>query len=129
MEEKKEPRKLSMTSTKQEMLKAYNTLVKELEAKQESELKPEKKIEEKKSREAIQVSLPMRSSELQTISPDSGERPLNNAPSVSFPRSCVIPTQAGIQRFLKRMDSLFHGNDKLPGLERNSKVLYGLGAE
>jgi len=56
MEEKKEPRKLSMTSTKQEMLKAYNTLVKELEAKQESELKPEKKIEEKKSREAVQVA-------------------------------------------------------------------------
>ena len=56
MEEKKEPRKLSMTSTKQEMLKAYNTLVKELEAKQESELKPEKKIEEKKSREAIQIA-------------------------------------------------------------------------
>jgi len=42
---------------------------------------------------------------------------------------CVIPAQAGIQKFLKRMDSLFHGNDKLPGFERNSKVLYGLGAE
>ena len=98
MEEKKEPRKLSMTSTKQEMLKAYNTLVKELEAKQESELKPEKKIEEKKSREAIQVSLPMRSSELQTISPDSGERPLNHAYSVLFSQRCVIPTQAGIQK-------------------------------
>ena len=56
MEEKKEPRKLSMTSTKQEMLKAYNTLLKELEARQEGELKPEKKIEEKKSREAVLVA-------------------------------------------------------------------------
>jgi len=56
MEEKKEPRKLTLTSTKQEMLKAYNALLKELEAREESELKPEKKIEEKKSREAVQVA-------------------------------------------------------------------------
>lgn len=56
MEDKKEPRKLTLTSTKQEMLKAYNALLKELEARQESELKPEKKIEEKKSREAVHVA-------------------------------------------------------------------------
>jgi len=56
MEEKKEPKKLTMTSTKQEMLHAYNTVVKELETRQEGELKPEKKIEEKKNREAVQVA-------------------------------------------------------------------------
>ena len=56
MEGKKEPRKLTLTSTKQEMLQAYNTLLKELEARQEGELKPEKKIEEKKNREAVQVA-------------------------------------------------------------------------
>ena len=38
------------------MLQAYNTLLKELEARQEGELKPEKKIEEKKNREAVQVA-------------------------------------------------------------------------
>jgi len=56
MEGKKDSKKLTLTSTKQEMLQAYNTLVKELEASQEGELKPEKKIEEKKNREAVQVA-------------------------------------------------------------------------
>ncbi|MEI7671714.1 MAG: hypothetical protein WCK00_06340 [Deltaproteobacteria bacterium] len=56
MEGKKDSKKLALTSTKQEMLQAYNSLVKELEAKQEGELKPEKKIEEKKNREAVQVA-------------------------------------------------------------------------
>lgn len=56
MEGKKETRKLTLTSTKQEMLQAYNTLLKELETKREGELKPEKKIEEKKNREAVEVA-------------------------------------------------------------------------
>lgn len=56
MEGKKDPRKLSLTNTKQEMLQAYNALVKELETKQEGELKPEKKIEEKKNQAAVQVA-------------------------------------------------------------------------
>jgi len=56
MERKKEPRKIAITNTKQEMLQAYNTLLKELETGQEGELKPEKKIEEKKSREAVQLA-------------------------------------------------------------------------
>lgn len=56
MEGKKESKKLTLTSTKQEMLQAYNALVKELETRQEGELKPEKKIEEKKNREAVQVA-------------------------------------------------------------------------
>lgn len=56
MEGKKDSKKLTLTSTKQEMLQAYNSLLKELEARQEGELKPEKKIEEKKNREAVQVA-------------------------------------------------------------------------
>jgi hypothetical protein len=56
MDGKKEHRKLTLTSTKQEMLQAYNALLKELDARQEGELKPEKKIEEKKNREAVQVA-------------------------------------------------------------------------
>lgn len=56
MEGKKDSKKLTLTSTKQEMLQAYNTLLKELEARQEGELKPEKKIEEKKTKEAVQVA-------------------------------------------------------------------------
>jgi len=42
-----------LTSTKQEMLQAYNALLKELEARQQGELRPEKRAEEKKSREAV----------------------------------------------------------------------------
>jgi hypothetical protein len=56
MDEKKEQKKLAMTNTKQEMIHAYNTLLKELEEKQTGELKPEKKIEEKKTKEAVQVA-------------------------------------------------------------------------
>ena len=57
MEEKKfQPKKLSLSSTKQEMLEAYNTVLKQLEAQREAELKPEKKLEEKKAKEVIQVA-------------------------------------------------------------------------
>ncbi len=57
MEEKKfQPKKLSLSSTKQEMLEAYNAVLKQLEAQREAELKPEKKLEEKKAKEVIQVA-------------------------------------------------------------------------
>jgi hypothetical protein len=56
MDDKKEIKKPSMTSTKQEMLEAYNQLQKQLQEKQAGELKPEKRIEEKKVKEAVQVA-------------------------------------------------------------------------
>ena len=56
MDEKKEQKKLAMTNTKQEMIHAYNTLLKQLEEKQAGELKPEKKIEEKKTKEAVGIA-------------------------------------------------------------------------
>ena len=56
MDEKKEQKKLAMTNTKQEMIQAYNALLKQLEEKQAGELKPEKKIEEKKIKEAVGVA-------------------------------------------------------------------------
>ncbi len=57
MEEKKfQPKKLTSSSTKQEMLEAYNAVVKQLEVQKEVELKPEKKLEEKKAKEVIQVA-------------------------------------------------------------------------
>jgi hypothetical protein len=57
MEEKKfQPKKLSVSNTKQEMLEAYNAALKQLEAQREAELKPEKRLEEKKAKEVIQVS-------------------------------------------------------------------------
>jgi len=57
MEEKKfQPKKLSLSSTKQEMLEAYNAVLKQLEAQREAELKPEKRLEEKKAKEVIHVA-------------------------------------------------------------------------
>jgi len=57
MEEKKfQPKKLSVSNTKQEMLEAYHAILKQLEAQKEVEVKPEKRLEEKKSKEVIQVA-------------------------------------------------------------------------
>ena len=54
---KPETKKLSMTSTKQEMLDAYHAVLKQMQEKDEADLKPEKKLEEKKQKEAVQVAL------------------------------------------------------------------------
>jgi hypothetical protein len=57
MDEKKAPaKKLSMTSTKQEMMDAYQQVLKLLEEKREAELRPEKKLEEKKAKEVVRVA-------------------------------------------------------------------------
>jgi len=57
MEEKRfQPKKLSLANTKQEMLEAYQAVLKQLEAQREAELKPEKRLEEKKAKEVIQVA-------------------------------------------------------------------------
>ena len=55
-EKKVEAKTVSMTNTKQEMLNAYNTLLEELEKKDKTELKPEKKMEEKKMKEVVKVA-------------------------------------------------------------------------
>lgn len=56
MDEKKDAKKLALTNTKQEMLDAYNALLKQLQEKQAGELRPEKKMEEKKTKEAVAVA-------------------------------------------------------------------------
>ena len=47
---------MSMSNTKKEMIDTYNALLKQLQEKSEAELKPEKKIEEKKKREVVEVA-------------------------------------------------------------------------
>ena len=49
-------KKVSDKSTKQEMLEAYQTLVKQLEEKRGAELAPERRLEEKKADEAVKVA-------------------------------------------------------------------------
>jgi len=57
MEEKKfQSKKLTLSNTKQEMLEAYSGILKQLEAQRDAELKPEKKMEEKKAKEVIQIA-------------------------------------------------------------------------
>lgn len=57
MEEKKfQPKKLTLSHTKQEILEAYNAVLKQLEAQRDTEIKPEKRLEEKKAKEMIQVA-------------------------------------------------------------------------
>ena len=54
--EKIKTKELTMSNTKKEMLDAYNALLKQLQEKREAELKPEKRIEEKKKREVVEVA-------------------------------------------------------------------------
>lgn len=49
-------KKLSMASTKQEMLEAYNTLLKQLQEKEKTELRPEEEIEKKKKKEVVEIA-------------------------------------------------------------------------
>jgi chromosome segregation ATPase len=56
MTEKKMFTKISMTNTKQEMLKAYNALLKEMEEREKAELKPEKRLEEKEANQVEQMA-------------------------------------------------------------------------
>ena len=57
MEEKKpQPKKLSLSNTKQEMLDAYHSVLKQVDEQKQLELRPEKKLEEKKAKEVVQVA-------------------------------------------------------------------------
>jgi hypothetical protein len=49
-------KKLSTSNTKQEMLSAYQDLLKELEAQREAETRPEEKIEQRANLEAVKVA-------------------------------------------------------------------------
>ncbi len=56
MEKGVQAKKISLSSTKQEMMEAYNALLKQLQEKEEMELKPEKKAEERKTKEIISLA-------------------------------------------------------------------------
>ncbi len=64
------PRKLSEKNTKQEMLDAYQALVRQLEDKRAAELNPEKRLQEKQAQEAVAVAA--------GLAPDGVERGLGD---------------------------------------------------
>jgi hypothetical protein len=59
-------KKLSDKNTKQEMLEAYQDLIKQIDAKRAAELNPERKLEEKASEEAVKAA--------DNLTPDGVER-------------------------------------------------------
>src|SRR6266478_5811857 len=63
-------KKLSEKSTKQEMLDAYQSLAKQLEEKRAAELAPERRLEEKKTEEAVKVAT--------AIAPDGIDREIGD---------------------------------------------------
>lgn len=74
MAEKTAPlKKLSDKNTKQEMLEAYQALVKQLDAKRAVELNPERKLEEKKAEEAIAAAA--------TVAPEGIDREIGSLKS------------------------------------------------
>lgn len=64
------PKKLSEKNTKQEMLDAYQALVRQLEEKRAAELNPEKRLQEKQAQEAVAVAA--------GLAPDGVERGLGD---------------------------------------------------
>ncbi len=64
------PKRLSEKNTKQEMLDAYQALVRQLEERRAAELRPERRLEEKQAQEAVTVAT--------GLSPDVVERALGN---------------------------------------------------
>ncbi len=62
--------KLSDKNTKQEMLEAYRTVVRQLEEKRAAELQPEKRLQEKRAEEAVSAAA--------DLTPDGVERALGN---------------------------------------------------
>jgi hypothetical protein len=62
--------KLSDKNTKQEMLEAYRTVVRQLEEKRAAELQPEKRLQEKRAEEAVSAAT--------DLTPDGVERALGN---------------------------------------------------
>ena len=55
-EKKIQAKKVSGSNTKQQLLEAYDELVKQIEKQREAELRPEEKIREKEARNAIEVA-------------------------------------------------------------------------
>jgi hypothetical protein len=64
------PKALSEKNTKQEMLDAYRSLVRQLQEKRAAKLNPEKRLQEKQSEEAVAVAA--------ELAPDGVERALGN---------------------------------------------------
>jgi hypothetical protein len=107
------PKKLSDKSTKQEMLEAYQILAKQLGERRAAELAPERRLEEKKTEEAVKVA--------QEIAPEGIDRELGGL------KSEIGKMLAGISDQLAAEAARFRSVQKaVESKEQELKELYGI---
>jgi hypothetical protein len=106
-------KKLSDKNTKQEMLEAYQALVKQLEEKRAVELNPEKRLEEKKAQEALKVAA--------TVAPEAIDREIGNL------KSEIGQTLAEVSEKLAAEAAKFRSlQQAVESKEREFQELYGI---
>ena len=121
MPEKPAPaKKLSDKSTKQEMLEAYQEVVKQLEDKRSAELNPEKKTEERKSQEAVKAAA--------GLSPDGVDREIGNLKAeigrLLGELSDRLSTEVGkFKNIQKAIESKERELQELYGIEKSAATL------
>jgi len=124
MAEKTAPiKKLSDKSTKQEMLDAYQSLVKQLEEKRAAELNPERRLEEKKSEEAIKMA--------GTVAPEGIDREIGSLKSeISATLAEVAEKLAAeavkFKNLQKAVESKVRELQELYGIEKSAASLAAL---
>jgi hypothetical protein len=107
------PKKLSEKSTKQEMLEAYQALAKQLDEKRAAELAPERRIEERKTEEAVKVAT--------TVAPDGIDREIGNL------KAEIGKMLADVSDRLGAESAKFRNIQKaVESKERDLKELYGI---
>lgn len=106
-------KKLSEKNTKQEMLEAYQAVVKLLEEKRAAELNPEKKLEEKKAEEAIKVAA--------TVIPEEIDRDIGNLKSQISKMLAEVSEKLAAQAVKFRQLE-----EAVQTKERELKELYGI---
>ena len=116
-------KKLSEKNTKQEMMEAYQEVVKQLEEKRSAELNPEKKQEEKKSQEAVKVA--------QSLSPDGVDREIGNLKAEIGRLLAEISERLGsevgkFKSIQKAIESKERELQELYGIEKSAATLAAL---
>jgi hypothetical protein len=114
MAEKTVPiKKLSDKSTKQEMLEAYQSLTRQLEEKRAAELAPERRLEERKTDEALKIA--------GAVQPESIDREIGNL------KSEIGKLLGDISERLGAESARFRSIQKaVESKERELKELYGI---
>jgi hypothetical protein len=107
------PKKLTDKSTKQEMLEAYQTLAKQIEEKRAAELAPERRLEEKRSEEAVKVA--------------TGVEPVSIDREIGSLKSQIGKMLADISEQLASESARFRSIQKaVESKEQELKELYGI---